>query len=329
MSNPLNIPIQFELLKQILSESELTPTEIKLIGRKTNPYSDTFPTEIITLKLDGKKTIKLFCKYYDGKMQRDLGHGHRGGLAYETAIYKYILQKFPRNKITLPHYIASYIVPETAAVILILEMIENAAPVHKHKNWVKRMENAVRWLGQFNRINNVKINEDDKKFLIQYSQEYYSAWLNRTRLFTSSYLSGYPRIKDACDIFEEGIEVLIKAPQQIIHGKYNPKELLVSNGAIYPVDWESAALGVAEIDLAMFLFGWDNEHIPQWIKSYKEARWPFNEGSNDFEKLFYFSQLYVQMRWLGDRQHITSKMLKKPEVVNNLKILIEKHQFFT
>jgi thiamine kinase-like enzyme len=87
-------------------------------------------------------------------------------------------------------------------------------------------------------------------------------------------------------------------PPTVIHGEYTPKNVLVRDGIIYPVDWESAAIAVGEIDLAILTDRWPVEIVQQCKLEYQRARWP--EGwPVDFERTFDAAQLYLHFLWLG------------------------------
>jgi thiamine kinase-like enzyme len=86
----------------------------------------------------------------------------------------------------------------------------------------------------------------------------------------------------------------------VIHGEFYPKNVLFHDGTIYPVDWESAAIGAAEIDLAALIEGWPAETVQACTQEYKGARWPTGVPV-DFERRLAGARLYLQFRWLGDQ----------------------------
>jgi hypothetical protein len=67
---------------------------------------------------------------------------------------------------------------------------------------------------------------------------------------------------------------------------------------IYPVDWESAAVAVGEIDLAALTEGWPQAFVQQCELEYQRARWP-DGPSTCFERRLAAARLYLQFRWLG------------------------------
>ena len=89
--------------------------------------------------------------------------------------------------------------------------------------------------------------------------------------------------------------------QTFIHGEYYTKNILVQKGIIYPIDWESAAIGPGEIDLASLIEGWDEKRKNIALKSYLKTRWPdglFSES--EFEKRLLLVRIYFFLRWTGE-----------------------------
>ena len=82
------------------------------------------------------------------------------------------------------------------------------------------------------------------------------------------------RLAGLATTFEERASELTSAPQTIIHGEYYPKNILVREGEIFPVDWESAAVAAGEIDLASLTEGWPEEDKRVCQAEYCAARWP-------------------------------------------------------
>src|SRR6266446_4888958 len=63
---------------------------LKVLKRTLSPYSTTFPCEVVSCRLPGNKKTDVFCKYSAGIDYT--GFGHRGGPAYELAVYREVLQ---------------------------------------------------------------------------------------------------------------------------------------------------------------------------------------------------------------------------------------------
>ena len=75
----------------------------------------------------------------------------------------------------------------------------------------------------------------------------------------------------------------------------------MKKGVIYPIDWESAAIGPGEIDLASLTEDWDEERKNIALKKYIQARWPDgNFSESDFEKRLLLVKIYFFLRWTGE-----------------------------
>jgi hypothetical protein len=51
------------------------------------------------------------------------------------------------------------------------------------------------------------------------------------------------------------------------------------HGRIYPVDWESTAVAIGEIDLASLVERWPVTTVGRCINAYISARWPHGESA--------------------------------------------------
>ena len=94
-----------------------------------------------------------------------------------------------------------------------------------------------------------------------------------------------PPVTDVIGFFKNNLALLISEPQTIIHGEYYPANILIKDGAIYPIDWESAAVGPGEIDLATLIEGWDQKLAEEAKQAYiisKAASGTFSQAV--FEK---------------------------------------------
>ena len=71
---------------------------------------------------------------------------------------------------------------------------------------------------------------------------------------------------------------------------------------MYPIDWESAAVGIGETDLATLIDGgWDEVVVRECETAYCQTRWPDETPAASYEKALTFSRLYVHLRCLGNR----------------------------
>jgi hypothetical protein len=64
---------------------------------------DTFPSEIVTCRFNDERELRLFYKYGAGPSHNV--HSHRGGIAYEAAIYHRLLQPL---QVSVPTFYGAY-----------------------------------------------------------------------------------------------------------------------------------------------------------------------------------------------------------------------------
>ena len=63
-----------------MSKTGFIDGEIHILDRVPHLYAGTFPSEMVTCKIEDGNELKLLCKYASGYSHN--AHGHRGGVAY-------------------------------------------------------------------------------------------------------------------------------------------------------------------------------------------------------------------------------------------------------
>jgi aminoglycoside phosphotransferase (APT) family kinase protein len=223
-------------------------------------------------------------------------------VAYEAEVYRQVLQPLP---ISSPKFYGAYKDEIAGEPWLILEYLDDSLRVNDLRDRTL-MRAAARWLGGFHRANVSRLSPASLPFLKRYDASYYLGWAKRTSVFAGDLRERFPWLGSLCQRFEDVLDTLLEQPYTIIHGEYYPGNVLYREGTIYPVDWESTAVAVAEIDLASLIEDWPAETARLCKGEYQAARWP--EGTPaDFERKLEAVQLYWHLRWLGDRPKWTHK----------------------
>ena len=99
--------------------------------------------------------------------------------------------------------------------------------------------------------------------------------------------------------YETVIDTLVEPPLTIIHGEYYPANVRWHRGDVYPVDWETAAIGAGEIDLACLTENWPEEFAQRCERAYIQARWPDGCDRTVFRRRLSAARLYMTLRWTG------------------------------
>lgn len=295
-------------LESAIEEGGVLSGKLVVISRQANKYYSTFPSEIITCRLGNKREIRLFCKYSESPGHE--AHGHRGGVEYEADTYQKLLQYLDLSSSTL---YGIYREPANKRTGLILEYLADSARVIKTSE-PEAMDKAARWIGRFHALCSTRVSSPALSFLRRYDLDYYKGWVRRTLQMTEQSGPSSRWLETVCNRFDEVIEALDDSPPTIIHGEYYPENILLQDGMIYPVDWESTAIGSGEIDLVTLTEGWDQDAIQGLELEYQQARWP--EGPpHDFHRSLCAARIYIQFRWLGDRPDKTRHQQERLEVL--------------
>jgi hypothetical protein len=159
---------------------------------------------------------------------------------------------------------------------------------------------ASAWLGRFHAANGPRAADGSWPFLKRYDADYYLGWARRTSLYAGRLHRQFPWLAPLAERFGGVAETLLGAPPTVIHGEFFPHNVFYYGEAIYPLDWESAAVAAGEIDLAALTDGWEDEPVARFRRAYGEVRWPGGEPEQA-DRWFTAAQVFLQFRWLGDR----------------------------
>jgi aminoglycoside/choline kinase family phosphotransferase len=224
-------------------------------------------------------------------------------VAYETRIYRDILAKVTTRVVP---YLGHYEEPGSEAVWLFLEFLGDAPTIHLTTTPFENLIRAARWIGDFHAQTEALLEDAQPGFLNEYDRTYFTGWARRTTEYAGRWHSRHKWLQQACERFEEVSELLLEPAQCIIHGEYYPKNILISNDVICPVDWESAAIAAGEIDLASLTDRWPDEIERRCELAYCDARWNGCAPDQAFRDRLSAARIYLHLRWLGTNVETTT-----------------------
>ena len=263
-----------------------------VVERTPNLYTSSFASEVVTCRRGDGAVCRLLCKY--GPTGVDSGHGHRGGVTYEGAVYRHALEP---AQLGTPRLLGVHDERAEGRTWLVIEYLDTAERVAWHSAAVAP---AASWIGRFHATMKRRVEAPELAFLRRYDEGYFAGWVARAeRLVPAAWKRRFPWWPRLCEGFGACAELLLGAPVTVIHGEYYPKNVLWVGGAVQPVDWESAAVGAGEIDLASLTEGWPEELVSECIERYALARWPLGAPAR-FERTLDAARVYFGLRWLGD-----------------------------
>lgn len=263
------------------------------VRREPTPYITTFFCEIATCRFRDGDELRLFCKY--GPRDGACSFGQRGGVAYEAEVYRCILHPL---RVSTPAFYGSHTDPHTGGTWLILEYLSSSLRAGKVPG-LEAIKESARWIAGFHSLNEVRLRNGGVSLLARFDAAWYRAWPRRAFEFARRASLPLPWLEQIQAPLEEEIGTLATLPFTVVHGEYYPHNILFQDGRIRPVDWETAAIGPGEIDLATLTEGWSPEERLEIEAEYRQARWPAG-APPDFERNLALARAYVQLRWLGD-----------------------------
>jgi hypothetical protein len=265
---------------------------IVLLDRERTPYQSTFPCEILTLEVDGD-VRRLFCKYQGGR--RESLSGHRRDVSYELDVYRNVLAPLGVSSPQLfcgksdsiganSWFLIDYVEP---AVQMATAIVEPVAVVQ-----------SATWIAEFHlRSSSVM---KTAAFLISYDSDYLLHWSNTVLSRERQFIKSNRWILDLLQTYQKNIGLLLSGTC-VVHGEFYPDNILFSEGVVVPVDWQSAAIGAGEIDLAVLTHGdWGSDVVRECERAYCAARWP-NGAPGDFDIRLALARVYWLTRVLAEQ----------------------------
>jgi hypothetical protein len=264
--------------------------DLRLISRKpvAHPGKGYFAELVQTS--DSTTVTSLFAKH-GAAVTSDAPYrgGHVGGLAYE--FHAQILAHGVANRgIAMPLGEARGL--DGGMSIFSQEIQGNRLADAKMDGMVA----AAKWLGEFHRDWEASdppcsgINRLDENFLRQ--------WLDRG--FSTIETNSAEGAKKAlvAEHYKYDAEILLGAPQVLLHGDCYRNNAITDNSGVWFIDWELAALGPGEVDLATLTLGWPPESVAVLTSAYASARWPSGPRP-DIERRLVAARRYVLLRILS------------------------------
>ena len=268
---------------------------ITILSREPNVYVSTFFNEIVTCRLPDGSVRRLIAKR--GGVHSYPTYGHRGGVPYEAKVYRSVLEPLGMST---PRFYAAHADPATGETTLLIDYVDAALPVSADRHALLA---AARWIGTFHRLNEPRVDQLAGT-ITRYDADYFLGWVRRTLEFSGE--ANQPWLPVLGRAFEALADELLMVPVTVIHGEFYPKNILVHDDVITPVDWESAAIGAGEIDLASLTTDWSDDVRKACEADYERARWP-EGGHAALERRLAIATMYLLFRWLGDSNEAVRK----------------------
>jgi hypothetical protein len=265
--------------------------EVALKGREPNRYASTFPSEIVTCAV-GSRTLTLLCKY---EVPRDRGlRGVPVGVRYESAAYRFAVEP---SRLTAPRWFGLHRDEADGPTWLMLEFLAAAFRLDKSPER-GGLSRAARWIGSFHRFHELGAKAPPECLNREGPATFRACVARATDRWAELHVE-HPWFHDlARDCEAAFCDLFVRRPT-VIHGELYPSNVLMREGAVFPVDWERAAVSAGEIDFAALTEGWKPEDVRLATESYVDARWG-GEAPDDFDQSVEAARAYLHLQALGD-----------------------------
>jgi len=274
-SLPDIVTLQDELAAEFRASGATFATS-EIVAREPNKYGSTYPSEILSLSFDGQPPIRLLCKYEAGRREDE--DGHRRGISYELEVYRTLLGPLG---VTVPRLYGGHGDDVDCQSWMALQCVPGTRINRQHLE-PPGVVRAAKWIGDFHRRTEKLAAEPVSRFLTELDAQYLLRWPEQLLKQESAVIEELPWLQELIARFQADVGLLLSDPV-VVHGEYYPDNILCADGVVYPVDWQSTAIGAGEIDLAVLTHGsWKSQTVEECKLAYQTARWP--EGpSAEFE----------------------------------------------
>ena len=278
-------------LEEVLAAEIAARGPFRITSRRPSPRSSTYLAEIIRVRFADGSSERLLCKY-SGGVEIDPLSPHRG-LAHEAAVYETVLRDAP---VSLPEVWGSFRDPGTGHVALVMRFYDDGMSSAEACG-DGGVTAAVRWLAALHAWAESRVDDPAWRILDRYDDAYYRRWLDRTCDVARPLEAEYPELDRVAAAYRDSIPILAEAPPTLVHGEFTTRNAFWSGGRIMPVDWETAAIGAGEIDLAVYTFDWPMDDLRELEAAYVEARWSGATPAGFAERM-QAARLYVSFHWI-------------------------------
>ncbi|MGI8430320.1 MAG: aminoglycoside phosphotransferase family protein [Solirubrobacteraceae bacterium] len=262
---------------------------MRTVQREDNAFESSHPSEVVHCTLESDESLTLLCKTGPSRDQDRWGLVR--GLQYEAAVYREVLTEQDPT----PRFYGSWEDPQSGKTWLFLQYLGDGWRLDLGPETA--IVDAAQAIGRLHR--DVPEQQRSLSLLNRYDAQYFEQCLSESAPRVARWQECLPSIDQMMARFKHEFEVLLSAPQTIVHGEFTPHNVVWAEERPYFIDWEEAAIGAGEIDLACLTDDWDEDLVDQAAAAYVAARWP--EGPpHDFQRALQAARLYWMFRWLAD-----------------------------
>lgn len=287
-------PVLESVLESVLARGELCP--VVVVGRRRHQYASTYPADVVTYRCEDGSIGSMHVKYGENRVH-DTAHGHRGPLEEEARAYRELVAP---TGLSAPRLYGTHL-DDRGSAWLLIEHLEGAVELDEAPDPEGALVLTATWIGTFQRWHDDAATTTSS---LRYDRQYYRGWLDRTVAYAGPWSARLPWLCELANACEPLLAELSDAPPSVIHGELTPSNVLFRAGQVYPVDWQSTAVALGEIDVVALLDKWPIAIADRGATAYIAAR--YERPAPGQSRRLDLARLYWDLRWLGDRPEWTA-----------------------
>lgn len=256
--------------------------------RSPSAYRSTAMIEVVECDLGSGERVALMCKW--GVRSRGGRCDHRGGVAYEAAAYDRWVDRLPGIR----HIHLGNLTFDDETTCIVLEHLADAARLHSSTR-SDALALAARWAGRVHAEGRGLL--DHVGGFVAYDDAFFESLIERAGTLVEHDAEGW--FGEALDSASGVLVEALGRDHTIIHGEFYPANVLIDGDEVVPVDFESAAIGAGEIDLAALITGWTEGQRTRAVDEYCTSRWPGGAPAS-FHRTMAAAELYLALRHMVD-----------------------------
>lgn len=265
---------------------------VAVTERSPNWYSSWHPSEVLTCD-SASQALQVLCKY-DFPSSQEI-HGLPAGVGYEADAYRLAVEPCGLSS---PRSYGLFSDDRSGATWLMLEFLAGSCRLTKSAE-PGEIGRAARWIGSFHRFHD-RHQAPPANRLNRHDAATLEACVARARSACEPLRAEHPWLRRLTGEYEDVFRDLFPRRPTVVHGEYYPKNVLVRDRTVFPIDWERAGVSAGEIDLAALTEGhWAPRDVSLAVESYAEARWG-PDVPDDFAECLDAARVYLHLAALGN-----------------------------
>jgi hypothetical protein len=251
----------------------------RALGRRASPYTSSHELEEVDVELADGSQLELVLKSQAVLAgARDAKPGFLVDAGREERVYESALPAIGDAAPAFYGVIGGSLVLERVA----------ASPLTESGDWTA-WERAMRRIAQVHDV----IARTAVPDLILYDAAFYERWLTRAEAFEAA-------VEALAPAHQRATSRLLELDAVLIHGELYASNVLVAEDRVCFVDWETAAFGPAEVDVAALTSGsWSDDEREQLALAYHDSRVGPPKTKEEFLLDVACARLHLAVQWLG------------------------------